>query len=110
MEKAVKLASNTSSSFLSESTEDDEVDFTDYSAPFLSGHGFSLRCHWWFSTKRKSLGVNPHRDNRCVYVKADHLPAFFESKLVPEKFVLVTHNSDFVIGEAHLKYMNDPRL
>lgn len=106
----MKLASNTSASFLSESREDDEIDFTDYSAPFLSGHGFSLRCHRWFSKNMSRLGVNPNCDNDCVYVKTDDLPVFFASNLVPDSFVLVTHNSDFVINVGHSKYYSDPRV
>ncbi len=106
----MNLSSKTSSSFLSECTEDDEIDFADYSAPFLSGHGFALRCHRWYSTKMSRLGINSMRNNDCVYVRTDDLPAFFSSGLVPDKFTLVTHNSDFVIGEGHVKYMRDERV
>lgn len=106
----MKLASNNSPSFLSEARDEDEIDFTDYGAPFLSGHSFSLRCHWFYSPNMRQLGVNPNRDNRCVYVKTDHLKQFFSSGLVPDRFVLVTHNSDFVIDEKHAEFARDGRL
>lgn len=100
-----------STSFLTGATDEDDIDFTDYSAPFLSGHGFALQCHWWFSPKMSKLGINPNRDNRALFCRTDDLPLLFGSKLVPDKFVLVTHNSDFVVcGPNHARIAEDPRV
>lgn len=104
------ISAKNSSSFLSEARDDDVVDFTDYGNPFVSGHSLSLRCHFWYSPNMSRLGVNTNRDNLCVYVKTDHVPQFFASGLVPDKFVLVTHNSDFVIDISCSKYLEDSRL
>lgn len=106
----MKLASNTSASFLSGATDEDEIDFTDHSAPYLSGHSFALRCHRWYSPKMRRLGVNPTVDNDCIFVRADDLNSFAESGLVPDRFVLVSHNSDFEIGTGHLPIINDTRV
>lgn len=87
-----------------------DIDFTDYSSPYMTGHGFALRCGRWWHRGMTCLGVNPHVRNDCVFMKTDHVAEFWQSGLVPESFVLVTHNSDYRVEEGQLRWLDDPRV
>lgn len=91
---------------------DADLDFTDHSAPYITGNGFASRCGHYFTWGK--LGKNPTRDNDVTYCKTDDVPALFEwldRKLAAfPPFTLLTHNSDLAITAEHLHYLDDPRV
>ena len=91
------------------------LDFTDHSAPYITGNGFAVRCGRYFAwgnlgiNPTRDLGINPTRDNDVIYCKTDDVGALF---VAPpwDPFVLVTHNSDLAIGEECRRYLDDSRV
>lgn len=67
--------------------------------PYLSGDTFRLNCDYILDETNFNNwpDLSLVKENSSIFVKTDYLPLFYIlSKNIKEKFVLVTHNSDYL--------------
>lgn len=85
---------------------------TESSEPYISGDTFRAHCDFIFDETRQSLNPYKVKNGNTIFVKTDFLPAFF-SKIHPrikEKYILITHNSDFSMTEKYSKFLEDDKI
>jgi len=74
---------------------------------FITGNGLAARCRYVLNYG--PLVVNEDRDNDWWFVNGDSLEYFFRNH-APDRFVLLSHNSDREIGRRFLRELRRPRL
>lgn len=82
--------------------------FDDLSFPYITGNGFAAQCKYIWNYD--GFKVNPKKENNWVFVKTDYVRDFFENCPIEERFVLITHNSDYSIDSSYELLFNDPRV
>lgn len=78
------------------------------SKPFISGDTFRNMADHIFD-ETKTLKVKKVKKNDIVFVKNDLLKYYFENYHIEIKnpYILISHNSDEMIDESYLKYVDD---
>ena len=83
--------------------------YIDNSFPYITGNGFASRCS--YVCNYDGFQINESQRNNWLFLKTDFVHEFFQMKFkLPDKLVVFTHNSDLVMDESYLKYLNDPRI
>lgn len=90
-----------------------DLDFTDHSAPYITGNGFASRCGRFYAWN--TLHENPTRkhylQNKFIYCKPEDIVSLFvHLRHTSESFDLLTHNSDLSVDRLRQNYLDDPRL
>lgn len=83
--------------------------FDDHSYPYITGNSIAVKCkHIWNYDGYK---INSKSNNETwVFIKTDYIGEFFSKIHLKQPSVIFTHNSDYPINEAYLKYLDDPRV
>jgi hypothetical protein len=75
---------------------------------FLTGNGLANRCSYVLNYGQ------PHFESRGLegwfFCRTNYLEWFFEHDAPKDDFVLVTHNSDWPVGERHRRHLRSRRL
>ena len=82
------------------------------SCPFLSGDTLRMIADWRFDETSQQIAPGKVRPGDVIFVKTDFLSAFFQ-KVHPHivnKYILVSHNSDFSAPANFGSYLNDTNL
>lgn len=82
------------------------------SAPYITGDGFRDYCDYIFDETGINLIPENVRHGNTIFVKTDLLSKFFNEyhPKITEKYILVSHNSDYPAPGAYSKYLDDPTL
>jgi len=80
--------------------------FEDYSFPYLNGNSFAIQCKHIWNYDGYRINPNPKPKN-WVYIKTDYIHDFFSQIKIKEPLVVFTGNSDYLLNENYLQYLND---
>ena len=83
--------------------------FEDHSYPYITGNSFSVNCKHIWNYDGYKINPNPVKEN-WVFIKTDYINNFFSNIKLNDRFIVFTHNSDYPINEAYLKYIEDERV
>ena len=81
--------------------------------PYISGSNFILISDYVYDHKVNNIEpIERIKDSEIVYVKTDYIGQFFLNIFpkIKNKFILITHNSDYSTTPEHKQYLNDEKL
>lgn len=80
----------------------------DHSKPFITGNGFASLCK--HVTNYDGYKCFADGNENWVFCKTDFVHSLFDTRGLPDRFILFTHNSDFAITADHLHILNSDRV
>ena len=78
---------------------------------FITGNNFKKLCNFYLDEHGYGI-INKHENKNLpsYFVKTDYIDNFFLNYKPKNKFILLTHNSDYHITKKHINYLNDEFL
>lgn len=82
------------------------------SAPYISGDSFRAYCDHIFDETGCNFNPRNVKDGATIFVKGDYLGEFFKNMhpQIPNRYILVSHNSDFDIPGIFASFLDDSKL
>lgn len=87
-------------------------EFRASSAPYISGDTFRFNADHIYDELTKSMKPYRVKAGDTVFVKTDFLNEFFRKihPAIQEKYILITHNSDYHVPGKFASYLDDSKL
>lgn len=84
----------------------------DSSAPYITGDTFRAYSTWIFDELERNIDLSKIKNGDTIFVKTDFLGEFFSSvhPLIPCRYILITHNSDYAVPGAYASYLNSDKI
>lgn len=82
------------------------------SFPFISGDTFRDYCDWIVDEADINCDPRKVKEGDTIFVRTDMVPEFIANihPLIPERYILVTHNSDYPIPGPSSSLLSDDKL
>lgn len=82
------------------------------SFPYLSGDSFRAVADHIFDETDRSLNPKNVREKDIIFLKTDYMEQFFSTihPHIKNKYILITHNSDYGAPGAYHQFLNDDKL
>ena len=86
--------------------------FREPQAPFVSGDGFRSYADYVYDELDVTLDPKSVKPSGVIFVRSSLLREFFEQvhPSIPNKYILISHNSDDNVPGPYASYLDDPKL